>query len=173
MTPVRSPKPINRRLFIRNIYATAASEQKEDDLNSSDPAISDARDNFEFTDENNSSNTVEAVPENPKPINRPVLFRNLFGTPVSEKKNEPGSSGPINHRGLFRNLFATAVSGEKEDDRGSSDLAVRVALGVSEKNQDAMAVSDVKEEDDPGISVPTYTVLVLSFSWWRVSGASN
>ncbi len=91
----------------------------------------------------------------------------------SRKKNEPGSSGPINHRGLFRNLFATAVSGEKEDDRGSSDPAVRVALGVSEKNQDAMAVSDVKEEDDPGISVPTYTVLVLSFSWWRVSGASN
>jgi hypothetical protein len=85
-------------LFIHNIFATAASEKKEDDLNSSDPAVSDARDIFEFLDENNSSNTVEAVPEafpeNPKLINCPVLFHNLFGTPVSEK-NEPGSSGLV------------------------------------------------------------------------------
>ena len=86
MTPERSPKPIKQQLFIHNIFAAAASEKKEDDINSSDPAISVARDIFKFTDENNSSNTVEVVPENPKPINRPMLFHNLFGTPVSEKK---------------------------------------------------------------------------------------
>jgi hypothetical protein len=131
MTPERSPKPINRRLSIRNIFATAASEKKEDNqkkednLSSSDPAVSHARDIFEFSDENTSSNAVAAVvPENPKPINRPVLFRSLAVSDVKE-----------------------------EDDPGSSVLAVRVATAVSEKNQDATAVSDGKEEDDH-ISVP-------------------
>ncbi len=80
MTPVRSPKPINRRVFLRNIFATAVSEQKQDEVNSSDPDI------FEFTDENNSSNAVDAVSENRNAISRPSLLRNLFSSPVSENK---------------------------------------------------------------------------------------
>jgi hypothetical protein len=116
------------------------SEQKQDEVNSSDPDI------FEFTDENNSSNAVDAVSENRNAISHPSLLRNLFSSPVSEsKKIDPGSSDPVHRRGLLRNLFGTAAVGKEEDDCGGSDT-VRVAT--------LEAVHDGKKDDDPGSSDP-------------------
>ncbi len=82
-------------MFIRNIFATAASEKKEDDINSSDPAISDARDIFKFLDENNNS-TAASVEKEGVRVAVGVSQKNLDATAVWDGNEEdaPRSSDP-------------------------------------------------------------------------------